>query len=447
MPSLSPLSAEGITKRFPGVVALRDVSFELAEGEIHALCGENGAGKSTLIKLLSGIHPYGSYEGRLRVRGRPAEFRSVADAEREGIAVIYQELALVPEMTAAENLFLGSEPARLGLIDFDAMHREARRLLERFGLRLDPQARTGDLGVGQQQLLEILKALRKDSRVLILDEPTAALSEREVSALLGILRELRGRGISCVYISHKLDEVFGIADRVTVLRDGATIGTWSAAAMTKGEAVRHMVGREIRDFFPRRAPSPGAARLSVRDLTVSGAQGKALVRGVSFEARAGEVLGLGGLMGAGRSELLLHLAGVWGRRERGAVTLDGRPLAPGRPWEALRSGLALVTEDRRRWGLFASLGVGFNLSLSSIARLAARGLIDEDRELKANRSMADALRVKAAGLETPVGGLSGGNQQKVVIGRALMTEPAVVLLDEPTRGIDVGAKLEVYEIV
>ncbi|MBI5202840.1 MAG: ATP-binding cassette domain-containing protein [Elusimicrobia bacterium] len=437
------LRAKRITKRFPGVVALSDVSFDLEPGEIHSICGENGAGKSTLIKLLSGIHPHGGYEGALEVDGREARFASTADAEAAGIAVIYQELALVPEMTSAENIFLGAEPVRGGLIDHDAMLKGARELLDRFGLKLDPNVRTGDLGVGQQQLLEILKALRKESRVLILDEPTAALAEHEVGLLLDILRDLKRRGIACVYISHKLDEVFAISDRITVLRDGSTVGTWDAKAASKAEVIRHMVGREIKDFFPRRAKTPGEPRLRTEGLTVAAPDGRVLVRDVGFEVRAGEVLGIGGLLGAGRSELLLHLAGVWGERTKGRVLLDGKPLEAGRPWETIGRGLVLVTEDRRRWGLFAEQGVGFNLSLSSLKGL----LIDEDAELSANREMSAALKVKAASLETPVGGLSGGNQQKVVIGRALGTDPKVVLLDEPTRGIDVGAKLEVYEIV
>ena len=442
------LEARRITKRFGGVTALKDVSFSLLPGEIHALCGENGAGKSTLIKLLSGIHPAGSYEGELLVGGRPARFGGVADAEAAGVAVIYQELALVPEMSVAENVFLGAEPTRGPFIDWHAVHKETSELLARFGLSIDPEAKARELGIGQQQLVEIVKALRKRSRILILDEPTAALAEAEAAVLLEIVRGLRGQGISCVYISHKLDEVFAVADRITVLRDGASVAALEARATSKREVIRHMVGREIAELFPRRPGEPGQALLRVEGLTAAAsADEPPLLREVSFEARAGEVLGVGGLMGAGRSELLMHLFGAWGRRLAGRVELLGREQPPGDCAASLSRGLALVTEDRRRYGLFFQRDIGFNLSLSSLARLSRAGWLDEQRELASNRRLAAALRVKAPTLEFPVAGLSGGNQQKVVIGRALMTEPKVIFFDEPTRGIDVGAKLEVYELI
>ncbi len=449
MSASSPvLRADGITKRFPGVVALSGVTFDLRAGEIHALCGENGAGKSTLIKLLSGLHPHGSYEGELTVGGRPARFASVADAEKAGIAVICQELALVPEMTAAENLFLGAEPTRAGLIDWDAVYRESAALFKRFGVAIDPRALTKDLGTGQQQLVEILKALRKESRVLILDEPTAALTENETAVLIGILKDLRARGISCIYISHRLEEVFALADRITVLRDGGTVATLERAAASVDAVIRHMVGREIKDLFPRRACAAGAPLLRVSGLNAAAAPGApAFLKDISFEARAGEVLGFGGLMGAGRSELLMHLFGAWGRRLSGAVELLGRPLDAVTPESALAKGLALVTEDRRRYGLVLDHPIAFNLSLSSLKTLSAGFLLDRRREREENAAQARALRVKAASLDVRVGGLSGGNQQKVVLGRVLMAGPSVVFLDEPTRGIDVGAKIEVYEIV
>jgi D-xylose transport system ATP-binding protein len=439
------LEARQVTKTFPGVKALSEVSFDLKPGEIHALCGENGAGKSTLIKVLSGIHPHGSYSGEILVDGHASSFKTVADAEAAGIAVIYQELALVPEMTVAENIFLGAEPTQGGLIDWDRVYRDSRSLLERFGLDLDPSARTASLGMGLRQLIEILKALRKESHILILDEPTAALSESEVETLLDILRDLRRRGMACVYISHRLDEVFALADRITVLRDGASVTTLQTPRTSKSEVIRHMVGREITDLFPRRAPAPGQVLLRVRDLSVSGPQGEPLEK-IGFEVRAGEVLGIGGLMGSGRSELLMHIFGAWGTRRNGSVELGGRPLR-GAPGDSLRRGIALVTEDRKRYGLVLDASVGFNLSLSAIAGLTHRGLIDGPREHQSNQKAFASLRVKAPNLEARVGGLSGGNQQKVVIGKALMTEPKVVFLDEPTRGIDVGAKIEVYEIV
>lgn len=446
------LSARHITKRFPGVVALQDVSFDLRPGEIHALCGENGAGKSTLIKLLSGVHPYGSYEGELLVEDQPVQFHSTADSEAAGIAVIHQELALVDELTVAENIFLGAEPRRFGLIDWGRVYREARVLLDRFKVDIDPSARCEQLGIGQKQLVEIVKALGKQSRVLILDEPTAALAEHEVQVLLEILRDLRARGMACVYISHKLEEVFAIADRITVLRDGSSVITQPVAAMDKAEVIRHMVGRDLHDLFPRRvragAAEGAAPMLRVRDLTVAHPHTRASVlHGISFDVKPGEVLGIGGLMGAGRSELLMHLFGAWGTRRAGSVELLGESLREEPPEEMIRRGLVLVSEDRRRYGLVLGQTINFNLSLSSIRGLAPRGLIDARREHQENGKLFASLRVKAPSLDAEVGKLSGGNQQKVVIGKALLAEPRVVFLDEPTRGIDVGAKLEIYEIV
>jgi D-xylose transport system ATP-binding protein len=447
-PANTLLRAEGITKRFPGVVALRGVNLDLRHGEIHALCGENGAGKSTLIKVLSGVHPHGSYEGVITLDGAPLRLRTTRDAEERGIAVIHQELMLVPGMTVAENIFLGKEPTHNGLVDRLTMYDTSQRLLRRFDIAIDPETPVRDLGVGQQQLVEIVKALAKESRLLILDEPTAALSRAEVDALLGILMDLRRQGVTCVYVSHKLDEVFAIADRITVLRDGESIVTLDTAATSRAEVIRNMVGREITEMFPRAASSPGDVRLSVRDLEVAPPDSGTLhLRGISFDVRAGEVLGIGGLMGAGRSELLMHLLGLWGHRTNGRVEVDRRPYNGASPAEAIRNGLVLVSEDRKRYGLIPDKTVGFNLSLSSLQRLTVRGLIDTPREWTRNREFFDSLGLRAPGLNTSVSSLSGGNQQKVVLGKALMTDPRVVLLDEPTRGIDVGAKQEVYHLI
>ena len=440
------LEVRGLTKTFPGVTALDGVSFDLAAGEVHALCGENGAGKSTLIKVLSGIHPHGSYEGEILVDGRPAAFASIADAENAGIAVIYQELALIGGMTVAENVFLGVEPRRGALIDWHKMYADTRRLLDEYDLALDPTARVADLGIGQQQLVEIVKALAKDSTILLLDEPTAALTEAEVERLLGIVARLRERGITCVYISHKLDEVFAIADRITVLRDGEGVCTLAIATTGKDEVIRHMVGREIVDFYPRRAGATGAALLEVEELFVA-AEGVEVLQDISLELRAGEVLGLGGLMGAGRSELLMHILGAYGTRTAGQVRIGGRALEGHSPADAIAEGLVLVSEDRKRYGLLLDKSIGFNLSLASLGQFSGRMLIDAHREIDRNQLFFDSLGIRANGQEAVVGSLSGGNQQKVVLGKALMTEPQVILLDEPTRGIDVGAKVEVYELV
>ncbi|MEY4814781.1 MAG: hypothetical protein RLZZ162_1854 [Verrucomicrobiota bacterium] len=493
------LEARGLTKKFPGVTALRAVAFDLRPGEIHALCGENGAGKSTLIKLLAGIHPHGSYEGELRVDDHAVAFHSIRDAEAAGIAVITQEFALIAELSVAENIFLGRAPrcGPLGLrVDWLEMHRRAAVLLADFGLAIPPELPVRELGIGQKQLVEIVRAIDKQSRVLVLDEPTAALSEHEVAVLLGHLRRLRAQGTACIYISHKLDEVFALADRITVLRDGASIVTLPTRDTTIPAIIKHMVGREISDLFPRRpvaasasepilsgprpvaasaskpilsVPRPVAASasepiLSVRALTAAPTKNAPpFLRDITFELRPGEVLGFGGLMGAGRTELLMHLFGAWGHRVSGEVTLRGQPFPAPTPRDAITRGLVLVSEDRKRYGLILPQPIGFNLSLSSLASftrtpplkrgpqdgLYARqlALIDAPAEHEANQHFFTSLRIKAPDQHARVGGLSGGNQQKVVLGKALMTEPTVVLLDEPTRGIDVGAKLEVYELI
>jgi D-xylose transport system ATP-binding protein len=444
------LEARHLTKKFPGVVALRDVAFDLRAGEIHALCGENGAGKSTLIKLLSGIHPHGSYEGELRVDGRTVSFRSIRDAEAAGIAVITQEFALVDGLSVAENIFLGRAPRRGIRVDWLEMNRRAGELLADFGLAIAPETPVSALGIGQKQLVEIVRAMDKKSRVLVLDEPTAALTEQEVAVLLDHLRRLRTRGTACVYISHKLDEVFAIADRITVLRDGSSIVTLATAQATIPLVIKSMVGREITDLFPRKPPvAPGDVQLAVHGLKVARKAGEpAFLRDITFELRAGEVLGFGGLMGAGRTELLMHLFGAWGQRLGGTVTLHGRDYGKPDPRTSIRRGLVLASEDRRRYGLILQQEIAFNLSLSSLARFVRFGQrLDQAAEQVRNQYFFDSLRVKAPSQQARVGGLSGGNQQKVVLGKALMTEPTIVMLDEPTRGIDVGAKLEVYELI
>ena len=442
------LEARDVVKRFGAVTALGGVSFDLRAGEVHALCGENGAGKSTLIKLLAGVHPHGSYEGEIQVDGKTAEFHSTRDAERAGIAIIHQELALFPDMTVGENLFLGTFPQRFGRIDWDRVYAQSAATLADCGIQLDPAVRVGDLGLGQQQLVEIARAVGRKPQVLVLDEPTAALARHETDTLLDLVRRLRSRNVACVFILHKLDEVFAIADRITVLRDGCAQGTLTAAETDASEIIRRMVGRRIEDHYPRRQSTPGRTLLALRGVDVKApGDGALALHGIELEARAGEVLGIGGLMGAGRTELLLHLMGLWGTRARGAVELNGRPLLARNPREALAQGLALVTEDRKRFGLVAQQGVTFNVSLSSLRSLRRGFFVDRDREAGHAKSIVEELRIKAQGLEQPVGTLSGGNQQKVVLGKMLLTQPQVLLLDEPTRGIDVGAKLEVYELI
>ncbi len=441
------LETQSITKRYPGVVALSDVSFQLHAAEVHALCGENGAGKSTLIKVLGGLLGHDTYTGKLVLDGAPVQFQSIRDAEASGIAVIHQELALVDEMTVAENVFLGNEPSRLGFVNHDRMRVDSQRVLTRFNLDIDPTVPVRELGMGKKQLVEIARALAKKARILILDEPTSALTDREVEALLAIILDLRQAGVSSVYISHKLDEVFRIADRITVLRDGHSVFSALARDTSQAAIVEHMVGRKLDELFPPSRSQPGEVLLSVEKLSVAARRGgPARLRDISFDLKSGEVLGIGGLMGAGRSELLMHLFGCYGHRLAGQVRFRGRPLAADPP-RNVAEGLVLVTEDRKRYGLSLDASVGFNMSLSALADLCSAGFVDADLELTQNREMVKSLSVKAASLEVKVGTLSGGNQQKVVLGRALMTGPKVVLLDEPTRGIDIGAKSEIYLLI
>jgi D-xylose transport system ATP-binding protein len=448
LPQAPLLEARSISKRYPGVLALDAVSFSLQAREVHALCGENGAGKSTLIKVLGGVLGHDTYEGELRLNGSPVRFASIQHAEAAGIAVIHQELALVDEMSVAENIFLGNEPTRFGFIDHERMLEQARQVLARVSLDVDPTRRVRELGMGQKQLCEIARALAKRVRILILDEPTSALTDREVATLLGILEELRADGVSSIYISHKLDEVLSLADRITVLRDGQTVFSTERADTDEASIVEHMVGRRLTELFPASTGPTGEVLLAVNQLRVAARRGQPeRLVDISFELHRGEVLGIGGLMGAGRSELLMHLFGCYGRRLSGEVRLRGQPYDTSDPTRNVAEGLVLVTEDRKRYGLSLGASVGENLSLSALASLSARGFIDSDKELATNRSMVASLAVKASSLEVEVGTLSGGNQQKVVLGRALMTKPEVVMLDEPTRGIDIGAKTEIYALI
>jgi ABC-type sugar transport system ATPase subunit len=443
------LEMRGITKEFPGVKALQDVTFEVRRGEVHALVGENGAGKSTLMKVLSGVYPHGSYDGDIVIDGQVQRFATIRDSEHAGVAIIFQELALVKQMTIAENVFLGSELRRApGVIDWNRTWQETSRALAEVGLRLNPGTLVKDLGVGSQQLVEIAKALTKKARLLILDEPTAALTETEADNLLAILETLKGRGVTCIYISHRLKEVARIADRITVLRDGKTILTDDKVAMPEDRLVRTMVGRELTTMFPRRPHQAGETILEVKGWTVRDpVTGELRCRDLSFEVRRGEILGIAGLMGAGRTELVTSLFGAWGEREGGRVELQGRPLSVRGARDAIRQGLALVSEDRKRYGLVLGMDIKENSTLASLARIARLGVINKNEEIKSAARYVAELRTKTPSLEQRVGNLSGGNQQKVVLAKWLLTRPKVLFLDEPTRGIDVGAKVEIYNIM
>src|SRR5919202_2479421 len=440
------LEMRNITKTFPGVRALDGVSFDLYAGELHALVGENGAGKSTLMKVLGGVYPYGTYGGDVVIDGQVRHFAGVRDAEQAGIAVIFQEFSLIKELSIGENIFLGREPRRLGIIRWEELYSRAQRLLDELHLPIDARTPVGHLGIGQQQLVEIAKALSQEARILVLDEPTAALTDAEVETLFAILNKLRARGVGMIYISHKLDEVFRMSDRITVLRDGRTVGTDPTAALDEPRVIARMVGREVGDIFPEAAHERGDVVFEARNMTVEdpNLRGKLLVRDVSFQVRRGEVLGIAGLMGAGRSELLMGIFGAWPGRVSGEVYVEGRPVKVARPSDAIRHGVGFVTEDRKRFGLVLDQTILNNMTLAGLKRLSGSFLTNLESEAAAGERAMRDLRVKANSVFTIAGTLSGGNQQKVVLAKWLLTNPRVLFLDEPTRGIDVGAKQEIY---
>jgi putative multiple sugar transport system ATP-binding protein len=446
------LEMRGITKQFPGVKALDNVSLRVRAGEIHAVVGENGAGKSTLMKVLSGVYPHGSYSGEIVYDGQPRAFASIADSEHVGVIIIHQELALVPLLSIAENIFLGNEPARRGVIDWQACHVRTRALLDKVGLAESPTTLIDDLGVGKQQLVEIAKALSKEVKLLILDEPTASLNETDSDALLRLLVELRRQGIACILISHKLNEIAKVADAVTVLRDGATVHHIDCrdAPPSEDEIIRHMVGREMADRYPRRTPELGETVFEVRDWTVHHPlhADRAVVKGVNLTARRGEIVGIAGLMGAGRTELAMSVFGrAWGQRIRGQVKLKGQPVDVSTIRKAIEHGIAYVTEDRKGYGLVLDHGIDHNITLANLAGVAPRGVIDEGREFAVANDYRRTLGIRCADVFQLVGNLSGGNQQKVVLSKWLFSNPEVLILDEPTRGIDVGAKFEIYTVM
>jgi ribose transport system ATP-binding protein len=436
---VSPLlEMRGITKRFPGVTALDGVDFELERGEVHVILGENGAGKSTLIKMLSGA--YQPDKGEILFEGEPVRIPSAAVAQGLGISTIYQEFNLVPQLTVAENVFLGHQPRRLGIVDRRRMREEARRLLERIKVRVDPDAPVSALGVAQRQMVEIAKALSLEARVLIMDEPTASLSGQEVQRLFEIVRGLKQEEVGVIFISHHLEEVTEIGDRVTVLRDGKLVGQVPATT-DHSELVRMMVGRSIEDQFPRRRPEIGDVLLEVRDLSREGA-----LEDVSLRVRAGEVVGIAGIVGAGRTELARAIFGV-DPVDSGEVWVEGRRMERFDPREAKNRGIGFITEDRQRQGIVPPLSVAENLVLASLGKSTSLGLVNRGEQRSRAQKMIDELNIRTPGPEQEVRYLSGGNQQKTVIGKWLLADSRVLIMDEPTRGIDVGAKVEIYELM
>jgi putative multiple sugar transport system ATP-binding protein len=446
------LEMRGVSKSFAGVQALHDVNFAVEVGQIHALVGENGAGKSTLMKVLSGVYPYGTYEGTITFDGEERRFRDVNDSEALGIIIIHQELALIPLMSIAENIFLSHPPARFGVINRDAVYERTRELLAQVGLREQPDTLVTNLGIGKQQLVEIAKALSKRVRLLILDEPTASLNETDSAALLDRLVAFRDQGIASILISHKLSEVACVADRITVLRDGFTIDSIDCRSepVEEQRIIRSMVNRDLAHRFPERHASIGEEVLDVKSWSVHHPlhPERQVIKNVDFHLRSGEVVGIAGLMGAGRTEFAMSLFGrAWGTRISGRVALDGHEADLSSVPAAIAAGLAYVTEDRKQFGLILADDVRKNVTLASLDQVAPRWVIDDIRELRAASDYRSRMRIRCSDVYQEAATLSGGNQQKVVLSKWLMTDPKVLILDEPTRGIDVGAKYEIYCII
>ena len=447
------LEMRSITKEFPGVKALSNVNLVVEEGEIHAICGENGAGKSTLMKVLSGIHPYGSYEGQIIYDGKECRHQTIKDSEKLGIVIIHQELALVPYLSIAENMFLGNERSRRGVIDWDETYARAAQYLEVVGLHENPNTLIKDIGVGKQQLVEIAKALAKDVRLLILDEPTSSLNEQDAQNLLDLLLRLRKeKNITSIIISHKLNEIAYVADKITIIRDGSTIETLdkNAGEVSEPRIIKGMVGRDLTNRFPPREPKVGEVSMEVRNWTVYHPlyTERKVVDDVSITLRKGEVVGVAGLIGAGRTELCKSVFGrAYGTKISGQLLIDGKEVYLNSVSDAIQAGLAYITEDRKGDGLVLSDSIKHNTTLARLDFVSEHGIVDVDKEYQAADEYKKKLGVKAPSVEQTVGNLSGGNQQKVLIGKWMFAQPDIMMLDEPTRGIDVNAKYEIYCII
>jgi putative multiple sugar transport system ATP-binding protein len=445
------LEMRNITKLFPGVKALDNVNLKVKSGEIHALVGENGAGKSTLMSVLSGIYPYGSYSGDIIFEGNVCSFKDIKDSEKIGIAIIHQELALIPYLSIGENIFLGNERAKNGIINWNTTHIKATEYLNRVGLKESSQTLIKDIGVGKQQLVEIAKALAKDVKLLILDEPTAALNEEDSDNLLGLILELKKHGITSIIISHKLNEVMKVADSITVLRDGATIETMvKDATVSEDRIIKGMVGRDLVNRFPKREAKIGEIYFEINDWNVFDPviDGKKVIKNVTLKVHRGEVVGISGLMGSGRTELAMSVFGrAYGKHITGKVKKDGKELLLKNVRQAIENGMAYVTEDRKTAGLVLIDNIKKNISIAKLTKLSKNQIIDENKEIQAAEELRRKLNIKSSSILQRTGNLSGGNQQKVVLSKWIFTDPDVLILDEPTRGIDVGAKYEIYTII
>ena len=444
------LEMREISKIFPGVKALDRVSLTVEAGEIHAICGENGAGKSTLMKVLSGVYPNGSFDGEIIYDGQPLRNRTIRDSEEKGIIIIHQELALIPLLSIAENLFMGNEVATRGVISRPMAFNKTEELLRRVGLNEPPGAVTGKLGVGKQQLIEIAKALSKNVRLLILDEPTAALQEADADRLLGLMLELKAQGVTQIMISHKLNEIARVADRITVIRDGTSVSTLTKAEISEDRIIRDMVGRDMAHRYPERALNPGEMLFEVEGWSCWHPEqaGRQMIKGVSLNVRKGEIVGIAGLMGTGRTELAMSIFGrSYGKGHEGEVRMNGRAVDVSTVSRAIDAGISYVTEDRKALGLILDEPILKNISLANLVGIATRSVLDKRREAQVAEGYRKQLAIRTPGVQQKVVNLSGGNQQKVVLSKWLFTDPQLLILDEPTRGIDVGAKFEIYTIM
>jgi D-xylose transport system ATP-binding protein len=445
------LEMRGIVKQFDGVKALNGIDIKMKAGECIGLCGENGAGKSTLMKVLSGVYPHGTWDGEILWKGEPLRAQSIRDTEDAGIVIIHQELMLVPELSVAENIFLGNEITLPGgRMDYAAMNRRAAEILTWLNIHdVNVVEPVKNYGGGHQQLIEIAKALNKRAQLLILDEPSSSLTASEIQVLLNIIRRLKSEGVTCVYISHKLDEVEAICDTIVVIRDGQHIATTPMSEMNVDRIIAQMVGREMNQLYPQRKHAPGEVVFEARNISCYDADNPARKRvdNISFTLRKGEILGIAGLVGAGRTELVSSIFGAYPGAHEGEVWLDGQKLDTGTPQKAIRAGLAMVPEDRKQHGILPDLSVGQNITLSVLGQYARGTRIDQDAELKTIRSEIASVKLKTASPFLPITGLSGGNQQKAVLSKMLLTKPKILILDEPTRGVDVGAKFEIYQLM
>ncbi len=436
---MSLLEMKGIQKSFYGNQVLRDVDFTLEAGTVHALMGENGAGKSTLMNILDGIHKRDG--GTIRIDGQEVEINSPSEAQEKGIAMIHQELTTIPEMSVAENIYLGREPVKRGFIDYKKMYQDTSELLKMLNIELNPRIKMGKLRVADQQLVEIAKAVSQNARIVVMDEPTSSITDREVENLFGIIRDLKLRGTGIIYISHKMDEVYTITDEITVLRDGESINTWKTAEVTNDMVIKAMVGRELKEQFPKIEVPIGEKLLELKNLTIQGQ-----FENISFDVHAGEILGLVGLVGAGRTETMQALFGIT-KPESGEIILKGKPVTFSKPADAIAAKIAYVTEDRKGEGLVLPMSIAHNITLPSLRELSSKIFIRKGEEKEAVQKEMTGLKVKAASVKLPVKMLSGGNQQKVVLAKWMLKEPDIIIFDEPTRGIDVGAKAEIYKLM